>query len=86
MLMTVECCCMLVIVVWHVEDTSVELYAVIDDERRSRQINLNQSAKNYTLTDATSFAVMERLRIGEAFTFDRHFAQYGFSDLGLNES
>jgi predicted nucleic acid-binding protein len=29
---------------------------------------------------------MERLRIGEAFTFDRHFVQYGFSDLGLNES
>ena len=30
----------------------------------------------------SSFAVMERLRIGEAFTFDRHFAQYGFVMLG----
>lgn len=25
---------------------------------------------------------MERLRIGHAFTFDRHFAQYGFAVLG----
>jgi predicted nucleic acid-binding protein len=29
------------------------------------------------LTDAISFAVMERPGIGHAFAFDRHFAQYG---------
>ncbi len=28
---------------------------------------------------------MERLRIGTAFTFDRHFAQYGFAVLGPDE-
>jgi len=34
-----------------------------------------------SLTDAASFAVMERLRLPAAFTFDRHFAQYGFTVL-----
>lgn len=52
------------------------------DERRARAIIRAHADKDYTLTDATSFAVMERLRIGEAFTFDRHFAQYGFAVLG----
>ena len=33
------------------------------------------------MTDAISFAVMERLHITRAFTFDRHFAQYGFTVL-----
>jgi predicted nucleic acid-binding protein len=48
------------------------------DERRARQIIDQYADKNFSLTDATSFAVMERLRIGTAFTFDHNFAQYGF--------
>lgn len=32
-------------------------------------------------TDAISFVVMERLGITRAFTFDRHFEQYGFTVL-----
>jgi uncharacterized protein len=52
------------------------------DERRARQIIHHYTDKDFSLTDALSFAVMERLRIGHAFTFDRHFAQYGFAVLG----
>jgi uncharacterized protein len=52
------------------------------DEQRAREIIALHDDKDYSLTDAMSFAVMERLRIGEAFTFDRHFAQYGFVVLG----
>ena len=37
--------------------------------------------KDFSLTDATSFVAMERHRIGQAFAFDRHFAQYGHSVL-----
>jgi len=52
------------------------------DEGRAREIITLHDDKDYSLTDAMSFAVMERLRIGEAFTFDRLFAQYGFIVLG----
>jgi uncharacterized protein len=52
------------------------------DEERARSIVFQYQDKDFSLTDATSFSVMERLRIGVVFTFDRHFAQYGFSLVG----
>jgi predicted nucleic acid-binding protein len=48
------------------------------DERRARAIIAQYDDKDFSLTDAISFAVMERLGLIYAFTFDRHFAQYGF--------
>ena len=51
------------------------------DEQRARQIIVAYTDKDFTFTDATSFAVMERLRIGHAFTFDDDFRQYGFTTL-----
>lgn len=39
------------------------------------------SDKDFTLTDAISFVVMEALGIREAFTFDDHFRQYGLEVL-----
>jgi predicted nucleic acid-binding protein len=51
------------------------------DEARAKQIIFQYTDKDFSFTDAISFAVMERLGITRAFTFDRHFAQYGFTQL-----
>jgi predicted nucleic acid-binding protein len=49
------------------------------DERRAQAILARYTDKDFSYTDATSFAVMERLRISQAFTFDSDFTRYGFS-------
>ena len=49
------------------------------DESRAREIITKYRDKDFSLTDATSFAVMDRLGIRHAFTFDRHFLHYGVS-------
>lgn len=61
--------------------TAVLVRVSAADERRAREIITTYQDKDFSLTDATSFAIMERLRIGHAFTFDRHFTQYGFTVL-----
>lgn len=49
------------------------------DEQRAREILRQYADKDFSLTDAASFAVMERLRISLAFSLDHHFQQYGYS-------
>jgi len=41
------------------------------------------SDKDFSFTDCTSFIVMELLSINEAFSFDKHFDQYGFIRLPI---
>ena len=48
------------------------------DEAAGRQIILHYNDKDFSYVDASSFAVMNRLDIQTAFSFDRHFEQYGF--------
>lgn len=47
------------------------------DEKRAKNIIEKYEDKDFSYTDATSFAMIERLKIGKAFTFDHHFEQYG---------
>jgi predicted nucleic acid-binding protein len=54
------------------------------DEERAKQILFQYEDKDFSFADAISFAVMERLGIRLAFTFDRDFAQYGFTILTAN--
>ncbi|MDQ3701114.1 MAG: PIN domain-containing protein [Chloroflexota bacterium] len=51
------------------------------DEREARNIIGRYNDKDFSLTDATSFSVMERLGLSVAFCFDRNFAQYGVTVL-----
>jgi uncharacterized protein len=48
------------------------------DEIRADEILTRYEDKDFSLTDALSFAVMERLGVGAALTLDRHFAQFGW--------
>jgi predicted nucleic acid-binding protein len=47
------------------------------DEDRAIAIIRAHCDKSYSLCDALSFAVMERLRIREAISFDQDFRSYG---------
>lgn len=49
-----------------------------EDEIKALNIILSYQDKTFSYTDATTFAVMERLGINNIFAFDKHFAQYGF--------
>lgn len=57
--------------IWPVEQVNPQ------DEGRAREIIQKYIDKTFSYTDATSFAVMERLGIKDAFAFDPHFRQYG---------
>jgi predicted nucleic acid-binding protein len=46
------------------------------DEANAKAIIYRYRDKDFSLTDAISFAVMERLGVALAFAFDRHFIQY----------
>lgn len=48
------------------------------DETQARSILFGYMSKGYSYTDAVSFAIMRRIHIHRAFTFDDHFAQHGF--------
>lgn len=56
------------------------------EERKALDIIRTYTDKDFSLVDAISFATMERFHVTQAFTFDHHFAQYGFSLLPAMKS
>lgn len=65
--------------IWPVERVTA------DDEQRATEIIQQYSDKSFSYTDATSFAVMDRLRLRRALAFDPHFQQYGLHLVGAEE-
>lgn len=63
------------------QGTTTLVWVTRADVQRAKAIIYQYDDKDFSLTDATSFAVMERLRIPYAFTFDHHFTQYGLTVL-----
>ena len=57
--------------VWRIEAVN------LSDEEKAKEIIRRYADKTFSYTDATSFAVMERLNVRSAFGFDPHFRQYG---------
>jgi predicted nucleic acid-binding protein len=49
----------------------------VDDESRAVALVRAHTDKTYSLCDALSFVVMERLGIDEALAYDRHSREYG---------
>lgn len=47
------------------------------DEATAAALVRAHTDKSYSLCDALSFVVMERLGVTEAISFDRHFREYG---------
>jgi predicted nucleic acid-binding protein len=54
----------------------VERVTEADEQFASDLVHAHED-KNYSLCDALSFAVTERLHISEVIAFDRHFRDYG---------
>lgn len=55
-----------------------------EDELRAKELLVGHADKDWSLCDTISFSLMERRGIRTAFSFDRHFRQYGhFEILGL---
>jgi uncharacterized protein len=56
------------------------------EEQRGRELLETHADKDWSLCDSLSFAVMAARGIGTAFSFDRHFGQFGrFRVLGLDD-
>jgi predicted nucleic acid-binding protein len=53
----------------------------------ARELIASYSDKDWSLCDAISFAVIEKRRVASAFSFDRHFRQFGgCAILGADEA
>lgn len=50
----------------------------VADKRRAHEIIATSDDRGFSLTDALTYAVMVRVSINHAFTFDRHSGQLGF--------
>jgi predicted nucleic acid-binding protein len=61
--------------------TTTIIRVTATDDQKARDLIATYDDKQFSLTDALSFVVMERLGIDHAFTFDRNFIQYGVPTL-----
>lgn len=58
----------------------VDLTPIASDDRLAAwEIFRKYDDKEFSFTDCVSFALMRKLRIKTAFTFDNHFSQMGFT-------
>jgi predicted nucleic acid-binding protein len=54
-----------------------------EDQERAVEALLVADRRQLSIVDCTSFAMMRRLLVRECLAFDQHFAEQGFSPVGL---
>lgn len=59
--------------------TSTAHHVTAGEHAQAEAFFRRHADKDWSLTDCSSFVVMGALGLQEAFTFDRHFSQAGFS-------
>jgi predicted nucleic acid-binding protein len=64
---------------WLINNDIPAIRATVKDERDAKEIIIRYKDKDFSYVDATSFAIMKRLKMGTAFTFDNHFEQFGYN-------
>ncbi len=62
---------------WLRSEPTVVIRVLPRDEERGKRIIFGFRDKGFSYCDATSFALIERIRIKQVMAFDVHFAQYG---------
>lgn len=62
--------------------TSAVVYGTTEIERAALAVLKRYDTAGFSFTDCVSFAVMEALGIGKAFTYDEHFEVMGFKRIG----
>jgi predicted nucleic acid-binding protein len=70
---------------WYASTQLRVVPATREDEMEALQWMRKYAHQRISFTDCVSFAMMRRLRIATAFTFDRHFRDAGFQVIGLPE-
>ncbi len=66
---------------WLVSGNLPVIRALPGEEERAKEILIKHKDKDWSLCDAISFAVMDARSVAAAFSFDRHFRQYGRFDV-----
>jgi predicted nucleic acid-binding protein len=59
----------------------ITVYSTDVEEKKALALIAKYKDKDFSMTDAVSFVVMDKLRITTAFAFDRNFEQYGLAVL-----
>ena len=69
---------------WHQVGSSSRVrweYISLERADKARELFFRYTDKEFSFTDCTSFVVMRELKLRDALTTDRHFAQAGFRTL-----
>ena len=69
----------------HISGATQRIFVQEAWEREAEDLLVQYEDQDFSYVDATSFVVMRRIGLREAFTFDHHFQVLGFNVIGPDE-